>query len=229
MVCRLTVPFVKVPQESIAKYNNDGDISIDFNSNRTIEEKEELAVTEAASEKEDKDDNLIFEPKLYNLFHGAKKSGKDQLEVLLESTPTQATLHSLHALPTLSRSLAENHPQILQEIYEERASGTNNMGNNYTSRILTETGKVESTIFADVVVQCDERFWVKDLETGAIVQGNDDRKVCPVLHTLRLERVSTFVPEKGRTLGNWLVTDVDDLLDGNRWFTPPVRVWWQAD
>ena len=96
------------------------------------------------------------------------------------------------------------------------------------NKIMAQTGKVETTLFADVVVQCEERFWVKDVESGAIVQGNGDGKVRSVLHALRLERVSTFVPGKGRQIKDWLVTDVDDLLDGNRWFAPPVKMWWQA-
>ena len=223
-----------MPPERIAKYSAEGDISIDFHHTSTTEEElktseEKVAESQEKADELEIDDNLLFEPKLGNLFREAKRSGKGQLEVCLESTPTNAQLHSLHALPALSRSLAKNHPQILQEIYDERANNPNSPGNKFLNTILERTGKVESTVLADVVVECNERFWVKDVESGAIVQGHADGKVRSVMHTLRLERVSTFTPGKGRNLGDWLVTDVDDLLGGNRWFSPPVRMWWQAD
>lgn len=94
---------------------------------------------------------------------------------------------------------------------------------------MKEAGQVETTVFADVTVHCEERFWVKDLELGQIIQGSASgpRKV---LHTIRLERVMTLSEQRGRSLGEWMITDIDDLLEGNRWFTPKLGSdhWWRA-
>jgi hypothetical protein len=223
-----------VPSRNVASYDKDGDISIDFHHSGSDDDSNKNPASEEAQDQtSDEDDavedNLLFEPRLCKLFQSAKHSGKEQLEVLLESTPISAQLHSLHALPALSRSLLEKHPKIVEEIFEERANGSSGIDNKVLNQITEKTGKVDSTLFADVFVTCKERFWVKDVESGAIVQGIGDGKIREVVHTVRLERVSTYVPGQGRRLGDWLITDVDDLLEGNRWFTPPARAWWLTD
>jgi hypothetical protein len=87
---------------------------------------------------------------------------------------------------------------------------------------------MESTIIAQCLVWCDEIFYVKDLTTGQIVQGQQDEKdsssTTPEMqktpHLVRMER--TVVTKRDPITGNftndqedWIITDIDDLLGGN--------------
>jgi hypothetical protein len=170
-----------------------------------------------------------MEAKILQLFLDARQSGKSQIRVHLHSLPTHATLHSLHVLPALSRSMAETHPHLVQSLQDARSNTTRTEDfGAHLARVMLETGKIETTIFADVLVYCDEIFRVTDLETGALLQGHDDGKFRPVVHGIRLERVATITADQGRTLGNWMITDIDDLLDGNQWFHPAGNPWYRS-
>jgi hypothetical protein len=96
--------------------------------------------------------------------------------------------------------------------------------------MLEQTGTIETTLFAEVFVYCDEVFRVTDLQTGALLQGYDDGKIRQVLHGVRLERLVSWTPETGKTKGNWMITDIDDLLDGNCWYAPSNvgHKWWMS-
>jgi hypothetical protein len=82
-------------------------------------------------------------------------------------------------------------------------------------------GVTESTVICQVLVSCDEIFWVKDLATGTIIQGHEDGQIRKVWHLVRMEMVVETHPAKGPILpfkqkqGNWQLTDIDDLLEGN--------------
>ena len=71
------------------------------------------------------------------------------------------------------------------------------------------------------MVECDEIFCVKDLSTGVTIQGDDDGKVRRVWHLVRFEMIVETFPNNGGFLpfqhkqGNWQISDIDDLLDGN--------------
>jgi hypothetical protein len=84
-----------------------------------------------------------------------------------------------------------------------------------------DQGYVESTVICQVLVECDEVFRVKDLSTGATIQGYDDEKFRKVWHLVRMETVVETHPANGIIIpfehrqGNWQITDIDDLLDGN--------------
>lgn len=173
----------------------------------------------------------MVEPKLQKLFSSAHQSGREQIQVHLQTKPTGAVLHSLHSLPALSRSIAARHPSLIRNIEKARLTGDSQfMGNRYIDAINAELdeehrGTMESTMFAEVLVYCDEIFCVRDLKTGAVVQGNEDGKARQVVHGVRMERVRTSKFGKNITLNNWMITDIDDLLDGNRWFTPAGAAW----
>ena len=86
---------------------------------------------------------------------------------------------------------------------------------------MQEQGFAESTVICQVLVSCDELFWVKDLSTGTIVQGYEDEKFRRVLHLVRMEMVVSTRPRQNPIIpfsmeqGNWQITDIDDHLDGN--------------
>jgi hypothetical protein len=86
-----------------------------------------------------------------------------------------------------------------------------------------QKGVSENTVVCQVLVPCKETFWVKDTTTGEILQGGAQQRT--VLHLVRFEQVtkthiindnsrSRFFPFR-HELGEWKITDIDDLCDGN--------------
>ena len=108
---------------------------------------------------------------------------------------------------------------------------------------LSNDGKAVITIVAQVSIQCKEIFIVRDIITGDVLQGVDDVEPRDVTHLVRFEMVlrETLIDEddennddskkkqKGQysnededweiEIGRWQITDWDDLLDGNVFFT----------
>jgi hypothetical protein len=81
---------------------------------------------------------------------------------------------------------------------------------------------MESTVICQVLIHCDEIFCVKDAETGRLLQGHADEKFRRVVHLVRFEQtVTTHWTDSGGILpfrvepGEWQITDIDDLLEGN--------------
>jgi hypothetical protein len=121
---------------------------------------------------------------------------------------------------------------------EDEAADSSYTSSLELSRELMEDfrqkGVSENTVICQVLVPCRETFWVKDTTTGQIVQG--DAKEKTVLHLVRFEQVtkthivydgdnnsmssisayntSRFFPF-AHELGEWKITDIDDLCDGN--------------
>jgi hypothetical protein len=89
------------------------------------------------------------------------------------------------------------------------------------AELLDEHMSLESTIVAQVLIECDEIFSVTDLTTGKIIQGDGELRRVP--HVVRLEVVVDTQKKYGERgshneLGSWQITDWDDLLDGNIWY-----------
>lgn len=229
----------KVPSDDLLSTNDSSDdLSLDFKWNENTEEANNEGKTDDETTNETsappkecvQDDAMknIMQAKLRGLFSSAHESGKRQIQVQLSCKPTSAQLYSLHALPGIGRSLAESHPSLMKEIEQENSARNGLEVNQYFEQIVSETGRLETTILADVLVYCDESFWVKDLETGATIQGHEDGKFRPVVHAVRLERVLTTRIGDGRSWSDWLITDIDDLLDGNRFYQPKVHHWFHS-
>ena len=177
-------------------------------------------------------ESIILEQSLLELYQNARNSGKSQIQVHLASKPTGAKLHSLHSLPMLSRSYAERYPDRVAEYERIRCPESRSFesSNKFLNQMLEQTGTIETTLFAEVFLYCDEVFRVSDLQSGALLQGHDDGKIRQVLHGVRLERLVSWTPETGKAKGNWMITDIDDLLDGNCWYTPSNvgHKWWMS-
>ena len=104
--------------------------------------------------------------------------------------------------------------QGLQEVMERSAklSGDNN---------------ASITIVAQVTVNCKEVFCVQDVASGDVIQGYGDGQPRDVTHLVRFEMVvkekhvdyTNDDPSWEMELGKWQITDWDDLLDGNVFFT----------
>lgn len=110
----------------------------------------------------------------------------------------------------------------LQEVMERSAN-------------LSGDGNASITIVAQVSINCREVFCVRDVVSGEIIQGYGDGQPRDVTHLVRFEmvvreklvEVEAFSHAMDRTwnsdwemeIGRWQITDWDDLLEGNVFFT----------
>jgi hypothetical protein len=78
---------------------------------------------------------------------------------------------------------------------------------------------METTIIADVLVDCIEVFQVKDLSNNKIVQGEKQERA--VRHAVRMELdVGMVVDDDDEHYyyqKNWRIADLDDLFDNRDW------------
>jgi hypothetical protein len=171
----------------------------------------------------------MVESRLVELFESARKSGKDQMQVRLESKPDGAHAHmvNLFVFPFLSRNLLREDSGLkrkYQQLLDYMAVSPTDALPIYheLEADYRKRGYTEHTVICQVLVPCDEIFGVKDLATGSTIQGHEDGLIRKVWHLVRMEMVITTHPDKNRfilpvrhTQGNWQITDIDDLLDGN--------------
>jgi hypothetical protein len=151
-----------------------------------------------------------------------------KVEIRLKMIPYDTEFISLYCIPYLSRHNADADP-TLKEFYQrmlEKPSGERAPDLNRLRREHLETGHMESTVIAQCVVWCNEVFYVRDVRSGKIVQGVDGRndtgeeETKRVPHLVRMER--TVLTRKDQSSGkfhniqgDWIITDIDDLLGGN--------------
>ena len=77
---------------------------------------------------------------------------------------------------------------------------------------------VQMTVVAQVAIQCDEVFVVRDTDTGDVVQGDVEENVNDATHLVRFETVIDLdLDDRQAVIGGWQITDWDDMLDGNIW------------
>jgi hypothetical protein len=208
-----------VPFDSIAK----GDFHLDFEHSlgRSDDEKAE------ESNLVDEVDYMV-ESRLRSLFESARESGKDQMQVRLDCKPIAAgaQMVNLYVFPFLSRGNLKRDPGLkdkYQHLLELMTVSPRDALPIYHELIaeFQDRGCTESTVICQVLVPCDEIFWVKDLATGATIQGHEDGKIRKVFHLVRMEMVVETHPAERPIFpfrhkqGSWQITDIDDMLDGN--------------
>ena len=172
----------------------------------------------------------MFSRPLQNLYRSAHESGRHQLQVRLHSVPIRTTFYALFAIPFVSRTAVEQDPDLLKETYTH-LSNMANMGRGFTEyshfmeqRLLANDGILLTTLEAQVIVDCHERFQVLDLETGDVLQGSEDYRT--ISHLVRMEMdVESRPNEQFPYLplvekGNWVLHDIDDLVGLRPWYDP---------
>ena len=167
---------------------------------------------------------------LRNLYKSAHESGKHQLEIRLEMEPKRALVYELFCVPFFSRKATENDPSIGEKLRQIMTTMPSDPGGGFQilySYLLEQVeakDQLETTVEAQILIDCDEVFQVHCKETGALLQGSNDGKVRSVLHLVRLENTVTtvfgdnFPYFPSTTLGNWIITDIDDLLGPKKWY-----------
>jgi len=136
--------------------------------------------------------------------------------------PIEAKLQHLFAvpLPGLTREIVEGNPYIRGSIYRLHSAYDENGFDEHYFDLLTDFAKHgpdKGTVIAEAAIKCLEFFQVKDTASGHVVQGMDDgSEEEEVVHIVRFEVVTDGKQDGGeREIGNWKITDVDDLLEGN--------------
>eukprot|EP00536_Pseudo-nitzschia_multiseries_P010976 jgi/Psemu1/204661/e_gw1.354.13.1 len=171
----------------------------------------ELTLSSSSSSSSSRLREMMEPTKLAKLFEAAQEFGSDSLEVKLEHVRKYSKL--LDAM-TSTRTEGENDDSDYQKSSSE-----------WSRELMDdfrEKGECENTILCQVLVPCKETFWVKDRATGALLQGDPNPQI--VYHLVRFEQVTKTLFVRGsrklfpfkHELGNWQITDIDDLCDGNQ-------------
>ena len=171
--------------------------------------------------------DFMMEGRLRQLFQSAHMSGKNQIQIRLQTTPVNSQIVSLFCFPLLCRKILQDEPNFKDRYFEFLSSVSHSPLDGFPifQKILEDymfknDGKISSTVVCQVMVLCDEIFWVKDIESGATIQGFEDGAVRKVWHLVRMEMIVEARQAKGffpisLSQGNWQITDIDDMLDGN--------------
>ncbi|GFH56238.1 hypothetical protein CTEN210_12714 [Chaetoceros tenuissimus] len=182
----------------------------------------------------------MIESTLISLYRSAHTFGKHKLEINLQSRPKEARLESLFVFPFLTRKEVEDHlhlkhnyRNIVKAIQTKTMEAGRELSFYEIGNVVAEeldqlsakqmrrnaSGNMQITIVAQVSIQCDEIFKVVDTEIGDVVQGDKDGKINDVTHLVRFEMVVDLTQDGDVQLGTWQITDWDDLLDGNMFFS----------
>ena len=221
---------------------------IDFSTVTTEDDHTEIGVdnsTQDNSQEDTPEVEYMMEEKLRKLYEASHKFGRDQMRIVLQTKPIDCQLVSLMTIPLLTReavkkdhSLRNTYHKVYHALTQGRIDNSEPMSFFEFGRagydevveftlsrvqIQGDWGILESTVIAQVLVTCDEKFAVTDVATGTLIQGNGDTQT--VTHLVRLEVVVqqklSFKPERDKDtieVGSWQIVDWDDLLGGNLWF-----------
>ena len=192
------------------------------------------------------EEHCMLQYNLRQLYQSAREhSLPSDVNIVLKTEPVGAEIESMFPVFGLSRSLVQDHPNLrhsyrnlakrIERKHKEKqlegkqklnfleiativAEGMDELME--TSAKLSDDGNAVITIIAQVSIHCREVFCVKDVATGEILQGYPDNKPRDVTHLVRFEIVvKDDMLEPQLEIGRWRITDWDDLLDGNVWFT----------
>lgn len=214
---------------------DDGNVMVNFDSNNATYQ-----------QKEDKEDDTILDlssmldERLVRCYQSAHDQGRDQIRVQLRMRPVVARLDNVIAVPFLTRAEVAKDPSLQQKFREMILTAEGYGGDVSTYQSFSKIVKfindkatdmmleqmqrrdepiISNTIIAQVVVGCNEAFAVRDVDSDALIQGKEGDGLNPVLHLVRLEMQADYNLEtKAWRRGQWIITDWDDILDGNVWF-----------
>ena len=177
----------------------------------------------------------MFHSKLRKLYESAHQSGKDQLRIRLEMKPTgRCILYNLFCFPFLTRKMVEGDPvlrsllqgMIIDGVFRADYPVVNSVYQHILPSDDHVPDYVTTTVEMQVLVECDEVFQVIDAKTGAVLQGTLDGSEQRVLHLARFEvdvKTHGFWWLSNNELGNWQLTDIDDLLGHTTWYQGKVN------
>jgi len=236
----------RVPFNSIDKNDSEGKIDFQFpfdhkeetsseeKDSPDAEEESKSEPTMAANNDSEEEfcpyvDAMLDRP-LRNLYKSAHESGRDQIQIRLQMEPKRALVYEMFSMPFFNKAAVETDPSVFERMKKIMATMPNDFGTGFQllySYLLEQVeikDQFETTVEIQVLVDCDEVFQVHCKETGALLQGTPDGKARSVLHLVRMETTATTVFGEtfpylpSTTIGNWIITDIDDLLGPKKWY-----------
>ena len=228
--------------------DNDGDLDTDKAADNSSSDSNSDPPSSESSASVASDDqvNSLFGKdfiKVYQNFHdkiqAATALSSSELEIKLHMVPVQYELVKIGCLPFLSRAVVEENPGFRQEYFDmhkiARTHGFNAFLEHwmdFANRMTEERGLfMETTVTADIVVDCRESFQVKEYPDGdrtvdrLLLQGDSETRLVRHLVRMELDFAAEFVDGSQDDLrwfkGNWRIVDVDDLMDTRgEWLIP---------
>lgn len=136
-------------------------------------------------------------------------------DVVLTQLPIRYRLEHIDFVPIITREACQRDPTLMT-LLENLDTSSLTSGEDVRSQIATlvkraGTTRHTVTIIADVYVDCIERFVITDKASGTRLAGY--RQEHNIGHVVRFEML---IPKLG-AFGKWMITDWDDMLDGNVW------------
>lgn len=179
------------------------------------------------------DDNQqvkLMSDQLWLKYKSLHENGKNRFHISLDCEPVSATLHSIFCFPCFTRSEIQENPDVRnflrQNLFPRSTDPTEKLRtiHQYISeKADANEGKLKTTVEVQVLVECKEKFQVRDGANDVIVQGSEDGIPKKVLHLVRLEKVVTAVLGfpflKNKQYGDWQITDIDDLVSSKPWIS----------
>jgi len=186
--------------------------------------------------------DFMMESQLRSLYKAAHEyTPKSKIRIKLLSQPTSASLVSLFLVPFLTREEVQTTPAMrhcfrnmytnleklealsieqygrklgIRSVLYETFRAVEAMG---LRQIEKNSGIAQCTAVAQVAIQCRETFSVRDVELNEVIQGDPEERVNNVV---RFEMVVSMGVDAGvSSIESWQITDWDDLLDGNLFYT----------
>mmetsp|Transcript_31935 Transcript_31935/g.68965 ORF Transcript_31935/g.68965 Transcript_31935/m.68965 type:complete len:437 (-) Transcript_31935:126-1436(-) len=222
--------------------NENGIISIDSSTQTTsITDHISSSSSSSSPNKDDNNEYLLgmMDKKLLREYQTLVNPTDVHFKFSLE--PIASRLQHLFAVPVpgLTREIVEDNPYVRGSIYRLHSSYEENGFDERYFDMLTDFAKYNNdardkrTVIAEAAITCLEFFQVRDRASGRLVMGMEDDdddgergRGEEVVHIVRFEVVTeekSWDNDNGddddgnerREIGNWKITDVDDLLEGN--------------
>jgi len=201
------------------------------NNNQQKEANFNFEYGSSSSEKENTNNHqvdLMLEKNLVDVYKNAITNAKKRYQIRLQTRPLFGKLVSINFIP-LSRlhdtpDIKRNYRKLLKKLESlennESVTSVDEEILELSATIQKRGAPFHSTIIAQVSFQCKEIFWVKEIETGQVIQGDEQNLEKDVVHMVRFEIPITHYDSKMHLWesGSWQITDWDDLIDGNVFF-----------
>ena len=198
--------------------NENGIISIDSTSHDHVTFEDDFNST---GDNDNHDEYLkgMMDKKLIQAYQSINP---ENLQLKFSMQPIEANLQHIFAVPVpgLTREIVENNPYLRGAIYRlHTAYDENGFDEHYFDLLIdfAKHGPEKRTVIAEASIKCLEFFQVKDASSGELIQGMEDgSEEEEVVHIVRFEVVTDKKEgEEEREIANWMITDIDDLLEGN--------------
>lgn len=207
-------------QQANAEPESDSDtqpdiIEVDFDSSLTEENSNGIKLDGFAQ-------NLL-EQNVLDQYKNAITDSRFQVRLL--TRPMSAKLVNLNIIP-YTRGMVQEKPELKGLYCSLLAAGGANNNDQYNElrdKFFNAVGKgtketvFKTTVISQVLIHCKEIFYIKDKDTGKVIQGEESDVEKDVYHLVRFE-IPVFNQANIFLYGDptsWVVSDYDDLLNGN--------------